>query len=133
LDIWLSTIFKHYMAPLRIACWLLCFEGFASPAAHRVLRSRRTLANAFPSAASTKKQPRTLANPAGLTRATLVLEDGSSFSALSFGSEKPVAGEVVFSTGMVGYPESLTDPSFSGQVSSLLAVKTWLGSCSKTN
>ena len=35
---------------------------------------------------------------------------------ISFGAEKPVNGEVVFSTGMVGYTESLTDPSFRGQV-----------------
>jgi len=54
-----------------------------------------------------------------LTRATLVLEDGTSFPGLSFGAEVPVAGELVFTTGMVGYTESLTDPSFSGQVSVL--------------
>ena len=52
-----------------------------------------------------------------LTRANLVLEDGSVFPALSFGAEVPVAGELVFTTGMVGYTESLTDPSYSGQVS----------------
>jgi carbamoyl-phosphate synthase small subunit len=46
----------------------------------------------------------------------LVLEDGSIFSGLSFGSRRPVAGEVVFNTGMVGYPESLTDPSYKGQI-----------------
>ena len=40
-------------------------------------------------------------------------------SSISFGSEKPVNGEVVFSTGMCGYTESLTDPSYSGQVSVL--------------
>ncbi|MFA6885258.1 MAG: glutamine-hydrolyzing carbamoyl-phosphate synthase small subunit, partial [Paludibacteraceae bacterium] len=46
----------------------------------------------------------------------LVLEDGTVFKGKSFGYEKPVAGEVVFSTAMVGYPESLTDPSYSGQI-----------------
>lgn len=46
----------------------------------------------------------------------LVLEDGIVFKGKSFGYEKPVAGEVVFSTAMVGYPESLTDPSYSGQI-----------------
>jgi hypothetical protein len=35
---------------------------------------------------------------------------------VSFGAERDIAGEVVFSTGMVGYPEALTDPSFRGQV-----------------
>ena len=49
-------------------------------------------------------------------KAKLTLEDGSVFEGISFGSEKPVNGEVVFSTGMVGYTEILTDPSFRGQV-----------------
>ena len=46
----------------------------------------------------------------------LVLEDGSSFEGEFFGREKSVSGEVVFNTGMVGYPESLTDPSYAGQI-----------------
>lgn len=49
-------------------------------------------------------------------KARLVLEDGSVFHGFSFASENSAAGEVVFSTGMVGYPESLTDPSFEGQI-----------------
>jgi Carbamoyl-phosphate synthase small chain, CPSase domain len=51
-----------------------------------------------------------------LVKAKITLEDGSVFEGISFGAEKPVNGEVVFSTGMVGYTESLTDPSFRGQV-----------------
>jgi carbamoyl-phosphate synthase small subunit len=46
----------------------------------------------------------------------LVLEDGTVMEGLSFGSEVSVSGEVVFSTSMVGYPESLTDPSYKGQI-----------------
>ena len=46
----------------------------------------------------------------------LILEDGSAFEGKSFGAEKEMAGEVVFSTGMTGYPESLTDPSYKGQI-----------------
>lgn len=46
----------------------------------------------------------------------LILKDGSVFSGKSFGSEKSMAGEVVFYTAMVGYPESLTDPSYTGQI-----------------
>lgn len=46
----------------------------------------------------------------------LILEDGSIFEGYSFGSKKVVNGEVVFNTGMVGYPESLTDPSYRGQI-----------------
>jgi carbamoyl-phosphate synthase small subunit len=48
--------------------------------------------------------------------ATLVLEDGTEFSGYSFGNDQAIDGEVVFSTAMVGYPESLTDPSYSGQI-----------------
>jgi len=46
----------------------------------------------------------------------LILDDGTIFEGWSFGSENPAAGEVVFSTAMVGYPESLTDPSYLGQI-----------------
>ena len=46
----------------------------------------------------------------------MLLEDGSEFQGLFFGSKKQVSGEVVFNTGMVGYPESLTDPSYRGQI-----------------
>lgn len=48
--------------------------------------------------------------------ATLVLDDGSMFHGFSFGFDKTVAGEVVFNTAMTGYPESLTDPSYAGQL-----------------
>ena len=50
---------------------------------------------------------------------TLVLEDGTKFHGKSFGYERPVAGEVVFNTAMMGYPESLTDPSYAGQLMTL--------------
>ena len=50
------------------------------------------------------------------TQFKLVLEDGSIFHGRPFGFLKPVAGEVVFNTGMVGYPETLTDPSYKGQI-----------------
>lgn len=46
----------------------------------------------------------------------LILEDGSEFEGKSFGYEGSVAGEVVFNTAMTGYPESLTDPSYKGQI-----------------
>lgn len=49
-------------------------------------------------------------------KVNLILEDGTIFTGKSFGSEKSVAGEVVFYTAMVGYPESLTDPSYTGQI-----------------
>ena len=46
----------------------------------------------------------------------LILEDGTEIFGESFGSPQSSAGEVVFATGMVGYPESFTDPSFKGQI-----------------
>ena len=49
-------------------------------------------------------------------KARLILQDGSSFEGFSFGYERSIAGEVVFNTAMTGYPESLTDPSYKGQI-----------------
>ena len=46
----------------------------------------------------------------------LELENGSTFSGRSFGADQPVAGEVVFNTAMSGYVQSLTDPSYRGQI-----------------
>ncbi|KAK3990125.1 pyrABCN [Cladorrhinum sp. PSN332] len=47
---------------------------------------------------------------------TLELEDGVVYQGYSFGAPKSIAGELVFQTGMVGYPESVTDPSYRGQI-----------------
>jgi carbamoyl-phosphate synthase small subunit len=49
-------------------------------------------------------------------QAKLILKDGSIYCGYLFGSKKSVNGEVVFNTGMVGYPESLSDPSYRGQI-----------------
>lgn len=46
----------------------------------------------------------------------LILEDGSTYEGISFGYEGSISGEVVFNTAMTGYPESLTDPSYRGQI-----------------
>lgn len=54
-----------------------------------------------------------------MKKATLILDDGSRFEGQSFGYEGNVAGEVVFNTAMTGYPESLTDPSYAGQLMTL--------------
>ncbi|HYK93647.1 MAG TPA: glutamine-hydrolyzing carbamoyl-phosphate synthase small subunit [Thermoplasmata archaeon] len=52
----------------------------------------------------------------GGLRGTLFLEDGTRFDGAGFGASTSRVGEVVFTTGMVGYPESLTDPSYRGQI-----------------
>ncbi|MEO8232581.1 MAG: glutamine-hydrolyzing carbamoyl-phosphate synthase small subunit [Ignavibacteriota bacterium] len=49
-------------------------------------------------------------------KAKLILEDGSEFSGFNFGFAGNTNGEVVFNTGMVGYPETMTDPSYRGQI-----------------
>lgn len=49
-------------------------------------------------------------------KAQLILENGARFSGSLFGAQKDVVGEVVFTTGMTGYQETLTDPSFAGQI-----------------
>ncbi|XP_025999670.1 carbamoyl-phosphate synthase [ammonia], mitochondrial isoform X1 [Astatotilapia calliptera] len=51
--------------------------------------------------------------------AHLVLEDGTRMKGISFGHDASVAGELVFNTGLVGYPEALTDPSYRGQILTL--------------
>jgi len=48
--------------------------------------------------------------------ASLTLEDGTQYTGISFGAEKSISGEVVFNTGMVGYNEALSDPSYKGQI-----------------
>ena len=49
-------------------------------------------------------------------KAYLVLADGSVYEGKTFGSENNAYGEVVFNTGMIGYQEMLTDPSYAGQI-----------------
>jgi len=51
-----------------------------------------------------------------MAKAYLVLKDGTEFEGKAFGASVESAGEVIFNTGMVGYPESLTDPSYRGQI-----------------
>ncbi|MDR2048944.1 MAG: carbamoyl-phosphate synthase (glutamine-hydrolyzing) small subunit, partial [Treponema sp.] len=69
-----------------------------------------------------KKQPVKTSRPVKPVReAVLVLEDGCEYAGWSFGKPRSQAGEVVFTTGMTGYPQSLSDPSFRGQI----LVSTW--------
>ena len=51
-----------------------------------------------------------------MKEARLILDDGTEFCGQSFGYEANAVGEVVFNTAMTGYPESLTDPSYAGQI-----------------
>lgn len=88
-------------------------------------RPRPSQARAFASVSdplnvSTPKAgtPATAAEPP-LLPAALRLKTGQSFEAISFGApitDRPMSGEVVFTTSLVGYPESMTDPSYRGQI-----------------
>lgn len=49
-------------------------------------------------------------------KATFSIKNGPTFEGYSFGADKSVAGEAVFTTSLVGYPESMTDPSYCGQI-----------------
>jgi carbamoyl-phosphate synthase small subunit len=54
-------------------------------------------------------------------RALLALEDGTVFAGEAFGAERTVTGEACFNTGMTGYQEVLTDPSYCGQIVTMTA------------
>jgi len=56
-----------------------------------------------------------------VTEAILVLEDGRTFRGLAYGATGTTVGEAVFSTGMTGYQETLTDPSYAGQIVAMTA------------
>ena len=56
-----------------------------------------------------------------MTEAVLVLEDGRVFRGESYGAVGETIGEIVFSTGMTGYQETLTDPSYKGQIVTMTA------------
>lgn len=66
---------------------------------------------------STFYKPVTAQQGQGESLVALELQDGAVYQGYSFGAEKKsIAGELVFQTGMVGYPESITDPSYRGQI-----------------
>ena len=54
--------------------------------------------------------------PSSYDRATFTIRDGPIFHGKSFGAKSNISGEAVFTTSLVGYPESLTDPSYRGQI-----------------
>lgn len=57
-----------------------------------------------------------LSKKSQLDRATLTIKNGPVFNGYSFGANKNISGEAVFTTSLVGYPESMTDPSYKGQI-----------------
>ena len=80
---------------------------------------RSALVDQVPSRAPSPAPPATTVPVGQEPTGTMVLElsDGTEYQGISFGAEgKSISGECVFQTGMVGYVESLTDPSYEGQI-----------------
>jgi carbamoyl-phosphate synthase small subunit len=63
-----------------------------------------------------KKSPPHASPGEGTSLIPLILQDGTTFTGHSFGYRESISGEIVFNTAMSGYPESLTDPSYEGQI-----------------
>ena len=68
-----------------------------------------------------------------MKQAALILEDGSIYTGWSFGYDGDAAGEVVFNTAMTGYTESLTDPSYAGQVLVMTSPSVGSSPCQMTS
>ncbi|CEH13480.1 carbamoyl-phosphate synthase [Ceraceosorus bombacis] len=91
--------------------------GLNGQAAALSAASRPAPMQRMPSRITGPTEPATSA-PLGVTAEEMVLDlaDGTSYKGISFGAKKSISGECVFQTGMVGYVESLTDPSYEGQI-----------------
>ena len=76
----------------------------------------RSFASASGNALSFPQTLKTRVAKADQKPAILSSRDGPTFSGQSFGAYKDVSGEAVFTTSLVGYPESMTDPSYRGQI-----------------
>ena len=84
----------------------------ATPKSANVATAANKMANGVtnpltPASAENEEAPRTM---------QLELRDGTTYQGHSFGEDRSISGELVFQTGMVGYPESITDPSYRGQI-----------------
>ncbi|KAH3688315.1 hypothetical protein WICPIJ_000702 [Wickerhamomyces pijperi] len=87
-----------------------------------MLSFSRTFAKTSSILRTTSRSLATISNPTKaknvteLDRATLTIKNGPVFNGYSFGANKNISGEAVFTTSLVGYPESMTDPSYKGQI-----------------
>lgn len=99
------------------------FARFVKPAAfkpagihNRIAQQARFLATVEGSAGRAMPVTRHRATPISHDRATFTIRDGPVFHGKSFGAKSNISGEAVFTTSLVGYPESMTDPSYRGQI-----------------
>lgn len=83
-----------------------------------VSQASRLLSTSQASKATASSAAAATAGPISSTldRATLTIRDGPVFHGKSFGANTNISGEAVFTTSLVGYPESMTDPSYRGQI-----------------
>lgn len=85
-----------------------------------MLSFSRTIAKStlrtFSRSLATIPNPTAAKNVTELDRATLTIKNGPVYNGYSFGANKNISGEAVFTTSLVGYPESMTDPSYKGQI-----------------
>ncbi|KFY17242.1 hypothetical protein V492_00803 [Pseudogymnoascus sp. VKM F-4246] len=81
-----------------------------------VTQQARFLATVESGVGRTMPVTRPRATPIAHDRATFTIRDGPVFNGKSFGAKSNISGEAVFTTSLVGYPESMTDPSYRGQI-----------------
>ncbi|KAI9866285.1 MAG: Multifunctional pyrimidine synthesis protein CAD [Trichoglossum hirsutum] len=86
------------------------------PALSKTGMQVRSLATVEGSVGRQMPASKTRATPVSHDRATFTIRDGPIFHGKSFGAKSNISGEAVFTTSLVGYPESLTDPSYRGQI-----------------
>ncbi|EON64446.1 carbamoyl-phosphate synthase arginine-specific small chain [Coniosporium apollinis CBS 100218] len=84
--------------------------------ASRTGAQARSLATVHNNSARRAPSTRPRSTPVSQERATFTIKDGPIFHGKSFGAKRNVSGEAVFTTSLVGYPESMTDPSYRGQI-----------------
>ncbi|QDS74761.1 hypothetical protein FKW77_001396 [Venturia effusa] len=82
----------------------------------RIAAQRRFLATVQTNAPRRTPENRPRATPVTYDRATFTIKDGKTYTGKSFGANRNISGEAVFTTSLVGYPESMTDPSYRGQI-----------------
>ncbi|KAH6671666.1 putative carbamoyl-phosphate synthase arginine-specific small chain [Halenospora varia] len=82
----------------------------------RIAQQARFLATVEGSAGRAMPVTKPRATPISHDRATFTIRDGPVFHGKSFGAKSNISGEAVFTTSLVGYPESMTDPSYRGQI-----------------
>ncbi|KAI9832792.1 MAG: Multifunctional pyrimidine synthesis protein CAD [Sarea resinae] len=90
--------------------------NFSHGLASKVVSQTRFLATVEGNTLRQMPASRARATPVSHDRATFTIRDGPVFHGKSFGAKSNISGEAVFTTSLVGYPESMTDPSYRGQI-----------------